>query len=171
MTDLDELDRLHAAATPTPWTLQGYDLAAPHSPRPSEQQLCANAEAIAALVNAWPAVSDELRDRRARMNRQSQNVGSFVSDLAKILDATGAHAPMDDDDAVFDHIVKRLDAMAAELRSLRAGSEHLDAIADLATTLETLLREQDMHPNWQTCLELARALSDALLPSSPGDAK
>jgi hypothetical protein len=79
--DLDELDRLHAAATPGPWLVSGIELSAPGSPEPTREQLEANSVFIAALVSAYPSLSAELRQSRAR-----------VEELEALLDASRKEA-------------------------------------------------------------------------------
>lgn len=74
MRDLDELDRLHAAATPGLWdvarTWAGHNIvgdgwvvaqAEARGARVTED----DSHAIAALHNAWPEISRELRALRA----------------------------------------------------------------------------------------------------------
>ena len=79
--DLDALDKAHAATTPGEWEVeipypkfpddQAMLLVHPHTLRLKfiarfERNATANAAAIAALHNAYPAMSAELRERRAR---------------------------------------------------------------------------------------------------------
>lgn len=79
--DLDALDAAHAAATPGEWEVeipfpkfpdeQAMLWVHPHTLRLKfvarlERNATANAAAIAALHNAYPAMAAELRERRAR---------------------------------------------------------------------------------------------------------
>lgn len=72
MADLDELDRLHAAATPGPWRV-GRGVIVNDAEYGSlcisniakRVDVLDDLEAIAALMNAWPEISRELRALRA----------------------------------------------------------------------------------------------------------
>lgn len=59
MRDLDELDRLHAAATPGPWVDATNKIGAGGGGIDADRVL------VIALRNAWPEISRELRALRA----------------------------------------------------------------------------------------------------------
>lgn len=82
MIDIDELDRLHAAATPGPWSREwnnhedheaGIDITQAIGLKGScrlaliemDEDAVADADSIVALHNAWTAISRELRALRA----------------------------------------------------------------------------------------------------------
>ena len=88
-TDLDELDRLRAAATPAPWGMERqtneHFVATNHSLRLGSERsptwyvaaiegrgylADANAVLIVALVNAYPAMAAELRELREKVEYQ-----------------------------------------------------------------------------------------------------
>jgi hypothetical protein len=64
--DLPTLDALHASATAPPWKADGIELSAPSEPTtPSLEQLAKNAQWIAAIHNAYPALSARIRELEA----------------------------------------------------------------------------------------------------------
>jgi hypothetical protein len=77
--DLDNLEQLHAAATPGPWERRENDpmfadlVVAPNEPFgrhiPAEAHQPEDAEWIAAIHNAAPALIAELREARATIER------------------------------------------------------------------------------------------------------
>ena len=75
MADLDELDRLHAAATAGPWEVYHYEgygwrLDAATRAGIATGKWCeADADFIVALHNAWPDVSARLRAAEAEVER------------------------------------------------------------------------------------------------------
>ncbi len=71
MKDIDELDRLHAAATAGEWVVRSYqEPSGEHSPAPSWEVYDEdNLPLTAALHNAWPDVSARLRAAEAEVER------------------------------------------------------------------------------------------------------
>jgi hypothetical protein len=71
MKDIDELDRLHAAATAGEWVVRSYqEPSGEWAPAPSWETYGEdNLTLTAALHNAWPGVSARLRAAEAEVER------------------------------------------------------------------------------------------------------
>lgn len=94
MTDLDELDRLHAAATAGEWVVRSYqEPSGEFSPAPSWDVYDEdNIVLTAALHNAWPAFSARLRAAEAEVERLRGALLEAASEMDSECDGWGADA-------------------------------------------------------------------------------
>lgn len=104
MNDIDELDRLHAAATAGEWVLRPYqEPSGEWAPAPSWETYGEdNLTLTAALKNAWPSVSARLRAAEAEVER-----------LRGVLRNVRDNYDCDEDAHRYGTICRRCDARAA----------------------------------------------------------
>jgi hypothetical protein len=111
-TDLDALDRLHAAATKGEWKLDQYGnvldvnvdagkirvsgFSTPLTGGPMMAQAKANTEALAALKNAYPAIAAELREARKRVRELEAEIEARDNSAVKMLKAVAAEVEASD---------------------------------------------------------------------------
>lgn len=162
--DLNELDRLRAAATPGKLFMDtyhysdgaiSYDLSIgdygdlgvirePSNPdTPEHGNRKSLAELIVALVNAYPALAAELRELRAKVERlRSAAVAADLlsGDLRAITDLLDRlDYPFHPEHPDRDEIVHRICEMAGQLAKLRARDQRIRELAARVGTDESLI--------------------------------
>ena len=94
MSDIDELDRLHAAATAGEWVVRSYqEPSGEWAPAPSWETYGEdNLTLTAALKNAWPSVSARLRAAEAEVKRLRGALRAAADSMDSECDGWGAEA-------------------------------------------------------------------------------
>jgi hypothetical protein len=91
MRTLDELDRLHAAATAGEWVVRSYqEPSGEWAPAPSWETYGEdNLTLTAALKNAWPGISARLRAAEAEVARLRGALRAVIDEVATEDEAWG----------------------------------------------------------------------------------
>lgn len=168
MTDLDRLDALAEKATKPPWEAPrlrwrikaGENFVFESSPDDARTE--ADATFIAALVNAYPALSRELREARAQIHGLCAMRDSLVTRHKEYIDNRDR---VEKDQRIIDNTeaVK----MLRENSSLRAEVERLKLAKDDSATLATL-DEKDRRIYYQNIVYHVCNALDRLHARKPG---